>query len=107
MPSVGKRPLTPTTRKTWGPLRLAVPPLPKGEGNNQSVRRRTQKTTASPRGEGGRGTRSGEGSLLTPAPLRGQQRKAPGSAGGLEFLHFSRGAGLGEGAISVWKIGNM
>jgi hypothetical protein len=27
-----KRPLTPTTCKTWGPLRLAVPPLPKGEG---------------------------------------------------------------------------
>jgi hypothetical protein len=26
-------PLTPTTRKTWGPLRLAVPPLPqRGEG---------------------------------------------------------------------------
>src|SRR5271157_3592929 len=25
-------PLTPTTCKTWGPLRLAVPPLPLGEG---------------------------------------------------------------------------
>ena len=34
------------------------------------------------RGEGGRGMRSGEGSLLVPAPLRGQHRKAPGSAGG-------------------------
>src|SRR5271157_513792 len=27
-----KGPLTPTTCKTWGPLRLAVPPLPLGEG---------------------------------------------------------------------------
>jgi hypothetical protein len=30
--SSAKRPLTPTTSKTWGPRRLAVPPLPKGKG---------------------------------------------------------------------------
>ena len=27
---LGADPLTPTTRKSWGPLRLAVPPLPQG-----------------------------------------------------------------------------
>jgi hypothetical protein len=31
-PGKQKYPLTPTTSRTWGPLRFAVPPLPSGEG---------------------------------------------------------------------------
>src|SRR5208282_4588369 len=55
MPSVGKRPLTPTTCKTWGPLRLAVPPLPRGEGNcsSRARLRAPRYFHPSPRGEGG------------------------------------------------------
>jgi len=44
-------PLTPTTDRTWGPLRLAVP-LPKGEGNDWRVRGRTKKTPALSKGRG-------------------------------------------------------
>jgi hypothetical protein len=52
-----KKPLT---------LRLAVPPLPKGEGENS-------KSQPSPRREGARRRRAGEGSLSTPLDFDGAQ----------------------------------
>jgi hypothetical protein len=53
--SPAKRPLTP---------RLAVPPLPKGEGKKSE-------SQPSPRGEGARRRRAGEGSLSTPLDFDG------------------------------------
>jgi len=58
--SAAKKPLAP---------RLAVPPLPKGEGEKS-------KSQPSPRGEGTRGRRAGEGFLSTPLEFDGALKSA-------------------------------
>src|SRR5271157_183738 len=59
-----KGPLTPTTCKTWGPLRLAVPPLPLGEGCDFDF-------YPSPRGRGGTARRWVRGLFHPPSDFDG------------------------------------
>ena len=106
-PSPVPRPLV----KAYG----AVHPLPRGEGKHQAGDARAPNELFSlsrgerrgstrlkrtlfpfPWGEGGRGTRSGEG-FLVPIPLRGQHGKAPSLPWDTCLCpHPRRGKGLGQ-----------